>query len=112
MHRDKQPQSVHYTSRMPDIDTLMQEWPAEVQRLLSQIQLPSAELDVDIKEYADIICSEKRNLAPHLSILMTCSPLAIFDIPTGKGRIQALHLLFTLFVEFRNSQVHGTRIAY
>jgi hypothetical protein len=32
-------------------------------------------------------------------------PTAMFDIPTGKSRIQALHLLFTLFVEFRNSQV-------
>ncbi|EDQ90903.1 uncharacterized protein MONBRDRAFT_36433 [Monosiga brevicollis MX1] len=85
VHRDKQPQTVHYTSRMPDIESLMQEWPEGVERVLDNVQLPSADLNVDIKEYADIVCT-------------------MFDIPTQKSRIQALHLLFTLFAEFRNSQ--------
>ena len=58
VHRDKQPQTVHYTTRMPDIDTLMQEWPEAVERVLSNMQLPSASLDVDIKEYTDILCSK------------------------------------------------------
>eukprot|EP00730_Choanoeca_flexa_P013028 TRINITY_DN4896_c0_g1_i3.p1 TRINITY_DN4896_c0_g1~~TRINITY_DN4896_c0_g1_i3.p1 ORF type:complete len:354 (+),score=61.07 TRINITY_DN4896_c0_g1_i3:38-1063(+) len=88
VHRDKQPQTVHYTSSMPDIDTLMQEWPEEVEQVLRSVQLPSASLDVDIKEYSDIVCT-------------------LFDIPSNKSRIQALHLLFTLFVEFRNSQHFG-----
>jgi intraflagellar transport protein 46 len=43
---------------MPDIDTLMQEWPEAVESVLSNMQLPSAALDVNIKEYTDILCSK------------------------------------------------------
>jgi hypothetical protein len=60
VHRDKQPQSVHYSCTMPDIDTLMQEWPEEVEAALSQAQLPSADLDVSLAEYTDIVCSRLR----------------------------------------------------
>jgi intraflagellar transport protein 46 len=30
IHKNKQPPSVSYTKQMPDIDSLMQVWPAEV----------------------------------------------------------------------------------
>lgn len=49
------------------------------------MQLPSATLDVSLEEYVDIC-------------------LALLDIPVQKSRIQSLHVLFTLFAEFRNSQ--------
>eukprot|EP00043_Microstomoeca_roanoka_P001447 m.32771 g.32771 ORF g.32771 m.32771 type:complete len:364 (-) comp10820_c0_seq1:93-1184(-) len=85
VHRDKQPQTVHYTSPMPDLETLMQEWPPEVEELLNKVQLPSGDLNVSLQEMTDIVC-------------------AIMDIPVQKNRIESLHLLFSLFVEFRNSQ--------
>lgn len=42
---------------MPDIDVLMEEWPSELEELLGKLNLPSAEMDCDLKDYIDIICS-------------------------------------------------------
>lgn len=41
---------------MPDIDSLMQEWPGEVEDLLKEINLPTAALQLDLPSYVDIIC--------------------------------------------------------
>lgn len=48
LHRDKPPQNIQYTTTMPDIELLMQEWPDEVEELLRNIELPSADLDVPL----------------------------------------------------------------
>ncbi|CAG5123981.1 unnamed protein product, partial [Candidula unifasciata] len=91
LHRSKPPANVHYSRNMPDIDTLMQEWPPEFEQLLKEVELPTAELDCDLGEYVEIITS-------------------ILDIPVYKNsshhneKIQALHVLFTLYSEFKNSQ--------
>jgi len=91
LHRSKPPPNVHYSKNMPEIDTLMQEWPPEFENLLKEVGLPTAELDCDLSEYVDIIS-------------------AILDIPIYKNssqhneKIQALHVLFTLYSEFKNSQ--------
>ncbi|XP_066507464.1 intraflagellar transport protein 46 homolog isoform X1 [Hoplias malabaricus] len=85
LHRSKPPATVHYTRPMPDIDSLMQEWPAEFEELLGKVNLPTADINCDLSEYIDIICG-------------------ILDIPVYKNRIQSLHVLFTLYSEFRNSQ--------
>ncbi|XP_026179357.1 intraflagellar transport protein 46 homolog [Mastacembelus armatus] len=91
LHRSKPPASVHYARPMPDIDSLMQEWPAELEELLGRLQLPPARLHCSLPQYADIICS-------------------LLDIPVYGSRIQSLHLLFSLYLEFRDSQ-HFTRRA-
>uniref|UniRef100_A0A2K5RPC6 Intraflagellar transport protein 46 homolog n=1 Tax=Cebus imitator TaxID=2715852 RepID=A0A2K5RPC6_CEBIM len=85
LHRSKPPATVHYTRPMPDIDTLMQEWSPEFEELLGKVSLPTAEIDCSLAEYIDIVC-------------------AILDIPVYKSRIQSLHLLFSLYSEFKNSQ--------
>ncbi|XP_052805674.1 intraflagellar transport protein 46 homolog isoform X4 [Mya arenaria] len=91
LHRVKPPPNVHYLKNMPDIDTLMQEWPPEFEELLKEVGLPTADLDCDLGEYVELIC-------------------AMLDIPIYKNtsqhneRVQALHVLFTLFSEFKNSQ--------
>ena len=36
---------------MPQIDELMQVWPDEFERLLGDIQLPSADMDLTLAEY-------------------------------------------------------------
>jgi intraflagellar transport protein 46 len=41
---------------MPDIEELMQEWPSDFEELLNTVGLPSAELDVDLAQYVDLIC--------------------------------------------------------
>ncbi|XP_051973945.1 intraflagellar transport protein 46 homolog isoform X3 [Xyrauchen texanus] len=85
LHKSKPPATVHYTRPMPDIDNLMQEWPPEFEELLGKVNLPTADIDCDLAEYVDIICG-------------------ILDIPVYKNRIQSLHVLFTLYSEFKNSQ--------
>ncbi|XP_076457673.1 intraflagellar transport protein 46 homolog isoform X2 [Babylonia areolata] len=91
LHRSKPPPNVHYSRNMPDIDTLMQEWPPEFEELLKEVSLPTADLDCDLGQFTEIICS-------------------ILDIPVYKNsshqndKIQALHVLFTLYSEFKNSQ--------
>ncbi|XP_050691400.1 intraflagellar transport protein 46 homolog isoform X1 [Eriocheir sinensis] len=84
LHRSKPPPTVHYNKRMPDIDTLMQEWPGEVEELLKEVNLPTAALEVELSDYVDIIC-------------------AVMDIPVYKSRVQSLHVLFTLYSVFKNS---------
>jgi hypothetical protein len=37
VHRQKPPPTVHYSKPMPQIDTLMQEWPAEFEELLKRV---------------------------------------------------------------------------
>ncbi|GAA6099817.1 intraflagellar transport protein 46 homolog [Tachysurus ichikawai] len=49
------------------------------------VNLPTADINCDLAEYIDIICG-------------------ILDIPVYKNRIQSLHVLFTLYSEFKNSQ--------
>ncbi|XP_062342375.1 intraflagellar transport protein 46 homolog isoform X2 [Osmerus eperlanus] len=85
LHRSKPPATVHYNRPMPDIDTLMQEWPPEFEELLGKVSLPTADINCDLAEYIDVICG-------------------ILDIPVYKSRIHSLHVLFTLYSEFKNSQ--------
>ncbi|KAM6400404.1 intraflagellar transport protein 46 homolog [Rhynochetos jubatus] len=85
LHRCKPPATVHYARPMPDIETLMQEWSPEFEELLGKAALPTAEMGCDLAEYSDMIC-------------------AVLDIPVYKSRIQPLHVLFSLYSEFKNSQ--------
>ena len=40
IQKNKQPPSVSYSKHMPDIDSLMQVWPAEVEEILSDLAIP------------------------------------------------------------------------
>eukprot|EP00112_Aurelia_sp_Birch-Aquarium-sp1_P004560 Seg1517.5 transcript_id=Seg1517.5/GoldUCD/mRNA.D3Y31 product="Intraflagellar transport protein 46-like" protein_id=Seg1517.5/GoldUCD/D3Y31 len=91
LHRQKPPQNVHYNKTMPDIESLMQEWPPEFEEMLKTTGLPTADLECDLPTYIDTICS-------------------ILDIPVHKSRVQSLHVLFTLYSEFKNSQ-HFNQLA-
>jgi len=85
LHRSKPAPTIHYSKAMPDIDNLMQEWPEDVEDTLKDIQIPLAELSADLSTHVDIICG-------------------IMDIPRYKSRIQSLHVLFTLYSAFKQSQ--------
>ncbi|XP_068569144.1 intraflagellar transport protein 46 homolog [Cebidichthys violaceus] len=89
LHRSKPAASVQYARSMPDIDSLMQEWPCELEEQLGRLQLPPARLRCSAAEYAETVC-------------------ALLDIPVYGTRVQSLHLLFSLYLEFRDSQ-HFTR---
>jgi len=85
LHRSKPPPTVQYSKQMPEIDQLMQEWPTEFEELLGDSSLPTGSLHVSLTSYVDILCS-------------------LLDIPIYKSRIHALHVLFTLYSAFKNSE--------
>lgn len=84
LHRSKPPPSVHYSKPMPDIDSLMQEWPGPIEEILHETGMPTADYDCDTASYVDIIC-------------------ALLDIPVHKSRIQSLHVFFSLYSAFKHS---------
>jgi len=86
LHRSKPPPTVHYNKPMPDLDQLMQEWPLEFENLMKSMGgIPDASLQCDLRTYVDVMC-------------------ALLDIPIYKSRIQSLHVLFSLFSVFKQSQ--------
>jgi intraflagellar transport protein 46 len=77
LHRDKPPQSVNYSTVMPEIETLMQEWPAEFEEMLSSgIRLPDADLNCTLKEYVHIVCCESTLRLSAVSLLCCFSWVA------------------------------------
>ncbi|CAF0799331.1 unnamed protein product [Rotaria sordida] len=85
LQKAKTVDTIQYRKPMPDIDSLMQEWPAQFEELLKETSVPPAEADVDLATYADIACS-------------------LLDIPVYESRVQSLHALFTLYLGFKNSE--------
>jgi intraflagellar transport protein 46 len=89
LHKTRPPPTVNYSKNMPDIETLMQEWHPDMEAAFRQIQFPGPEIDMTVADYARIICS-------------------MVDIPVHKNAnskmtIESLHVLFTLFSEFRSN---------
>jgi intraflagellar transport protein 46 len=91
LHRSKPPPQVNYKRNFPDIEKLMDVWPEEFEGLLENAPLPSPDLDLSLTEYAKILCT-------------------ILDIPTYDNPIESLHVLFTLFIEFRNNPHFQARL--
>ncbi|KAK5980006.1 Skp1 family dimerization domain protein [Trichostrongylus colubriformis] len=86
LHRTRPSQStVQFRAPMPDIESLMQEFHSHFEQCLDGVKLPTADLDVDLEEYADLC-------------------LGLLDIPISKSRIQSLHCFFSLYREFKSSQ--------
>lgn len=75
---------------MPEFDTLMEEWPQEMEHALQENPFPTPDIDMHVADYARLICA------------MTDIP--IHKSANNKSVIESLHVLFTLFVEFRNNQ--------
>lgn len=85
LHRTKPPPTVQYKKSMPDIESLMQEWPPEFEELLGKVKLPEPSMDLSLEEYVRVICS-------------------MLDIPVYTNMVESLHVLFTLYSEFKNNQ--------
>jgi len=85
LHKNKPPQTVQYQTPMPDINKLLQTWPDMYEELLQTVELPGPEIDLEIEEYVKMIC-------------------AMLDIPVQSNIIESLHVLFTLYLEFKTNQ--------
>ncbi len=84
LHRSKPPPQVHYHRNMPEIEALMEVWPESFETALGKIPLPPPDLDLTLPEYAKLLCS-------------------ILDIPVYENPVESLHVMFTLFMDFRNN---------
>lgn len=90
VHRSKPPPSVNYSKAMPDIDTLMDVWHPDIEESISNLELPGPDLEVDIGTYVRIICG----------IL----DIPVHNLPNNKSMVESLHLLFTLYNNFKTNQ--------
>jgi len=86
LNRSKPAPVVQYSRRMPDIEQLMQVWPAEFEEFLQTNPLPElSELELDLPEYIKLIAS-------------------ILDVPVYNQITETLHVIFTLYSEFKSNQ--------
>lgn len=85
LRRQRHATNVHYTKNMPDLETLMQEWEPDIEQAIKDHGMPTGDLACDLSDYVDVLCS-------------------MLDIPVYGSRIHSLHVLFSLFMEFRDSQ--------
>ncbi|XP_014476424.1 PREDICTED: intraflagellar transport protein 46 homolog [Dinoponera quadriceps] len=84
LHRSKHPPAVQINRTMPDIDGLMQQWPTQVEEKFNELQVDLSDLECSLPQLVDVACN-------------------LLDIPARDGaRLEALHTLFTLFLEVRN----------
>lgn len=86
VHYKKALPTVNYQRPMPDIETLMQVWPQQFEEVLnSDVAFPPSHINLDLDQYVRTLC-------------------AILDIPTYSSLIDSLHVMFTLYEEFRSNQ--------
>ncbi|KND00712.1 uncharacterized protein SPPG_03830 [Spizellomyces punctatus DAOM BR117] len=105
LHAHKPPQTVHYTKRMPDIEELMQVWPSQVEEGLAKVNLPTADIDLPLSQFAAFL-----SLILDIPISSPSQPSSKnqSSYPSQKGAapthvVEALHVMFTLYSEFKNS---------
>lgn len=80
---------VLHNKPLQEIDSLMTEWPPEMEHTLNNLGLPSASINCSLTFYIELLCS-------------------IFDIIIPEKRTQAdyilaLHTLFNLYLAVKNS---------
>jgi len=86
LNRSKPAPTVQYSRRMPDIEQLMQVWPTEFEEYLHQNPLPDlADLELDLPSYIRILAS-------------------VLDVPVYSQITETLHVIFTLYSEFKSNQ--------
>lgn len=76
---------------MPDLDTLMEQWPEDMEQKLKNEGFPKPSDSESIIEYADTVCR-------------------YFSIPIAKSKIQSLHLLFCLYAAIKQSKCYQSQI--
>ncbi|KAL0234292.1 hypothetical protein PCE1_001329 [Barthelona sp. PCE] len=77
--------TVDYSIPMPEIDTLMQTFNTDFEEKLKDFAMPMPYLDCTDKKYLEILC-------------------ALLDIPMSENPIESLHVLFSLYSEFKANE--------
>ncbi|KND02895.1 hypothetical protein, variant [Spizellomyces punctatus DAOM BR117] len=104
LHLQTPQDKVEYFKRMPDVEKLMAQWPDAVEEGFNagEVRVPPAEIDLSLRDYAQLACN------------MVDIPVHVFKEKKSKPKesrtyIESLHVLFTLYAEFKNSQHFGHR---
>jgi intraflagellar transport protein 46 len=81
IHRNRPPPAIIYTHKMPEMEDLMELWPALFEEALSSVLLPTGDIDLSFDEFAKVVC-------------------ALLEIPVRGNIIESIHHLFTLYSSF------------
>ncbi|NJR41434.1 MAG: hypothetical protein HC767_01005 [Akkermansiaceae bacterium] len=73
-------------NRFPSLDTLMQEWPEELEPLVRNLRVAHTHVPVDLNTLCRGLCN-------------------VLDIPVYEDLVESLHWLFMLYLELQNSEV-------
>ena len=90
LHKTRPPPTVNYTKQMPDFDYLMSELNPEMEQALKEFSFPGGEIDMHPNHYAQLVCS--------------MLDIPVHKLANNKSIIESLHVLFTLYSEFRQNQ--------
>uniref|UniRef100_A0A7S2SRL5 Intraflagellar transport protein 46 homolog n=1 Tax=Rhizochromulina marina TaxID=1034831 RepID=A0A7S2SRL5_9STRA len=90
LHAHRHAAEVQYKRPMPDIESLMAEWPADFEDALQQLTLPSPDMAMSLEEYARVVCG-------------------LMDIPVHANIIESLHVLFSLYTAFKENPHFAAR---
>ena len=86
LHRHKPAPSVRYSRPMPDIEQLMQIWPAPIEELLEQNPLPDADISLDLPSYVRMVTRHR---------LPTSRPTVPCRLPPSSSSLSSLSPLFS-----------------
>jgi len=90
LHKQKPSVEVQYKRNMPDLDSLMQEWPGDFEEALRSSSLPSPNMDLSVEDYAKVLC-------------------ALMDVPVYDSVIESLHVVFSLYSAFKENPHFAAR---
>ncbi len=86
IQRTRPQPAVTYTHEVPTMENLMQAWPPQMEAALDEVVLPTALLDLELVDFCKTLC-------------------ALLDIPVHDNKlVESMHVLFTLFSEFKANQ--------
>lgn len=72
--------------RFPTMDSLMQQWPEELEPLVRSLRKPGCHVDMPTAALARALC-------------------ALLDIPVHADIVDSLHCFFNLFLEMKNNEM-------
>lgn len=90
LHKEKMSSSVSYSKSMPGVECLMQVWPEKIESFLKEVPFPDENIKIGVDNYAKLVCN--------------MLDIPIHNLNSNKSVIEALHLFFTLYSEFKENQ--------
>lgn len=92
LQKRKVPTVVDYSKKMPNVESLMQVWPDKEEACLKDIPFPDEKLNISLDNYAKLICN------------MLDIPIHKIEGKQSKSLIESLHVLFTVYSEFKENK--------